>query len=139
MPDLGSALHKNVDVTFFTILYFYFTSFLLPLLNHLVTRTYGYTHNCLMTHPFFLSMTPLSLSLTHLLLLDMTHMFMTHHPGVWASSYCYELFFFFDMCLPCFSLLFFIYDQHAFTLRQTCLYLCSPYFYIVFYMCLPRG
>ena len=34
---------------------------------------------------------------------------------------CYKLFFFFYTCLPCSSLLFFIYDQHAFTSRQTCL------------------
>ena len=34
---------------------------------------------------------------------------------------CYKLFFFFYTCLPCSSLLFFIYDWHAFTSRQTCL------------------
>ena len=39
----------------------------------------------------------------------------THH-------WCYKLFFFFDTCSPCFSILFFIYDrQAAFTTRQTCL------------------
>ena len=35
--------------------------------------------------------------------------------------WCYKLFFFFHMCLPCSSLLFSIYNWHAFTLRQTCL------------------
>ena len=29
---------------------------------------------------------------------------------------------FFNMCLPCFSLLFFIYELHAFSSRLTCLY-----------------
>ena len=38
-----------------------------------------------------------------------------------SGGYCYELFFFSHTCLPCSSLLFFIYDQHAFTSRQTCL------------------
>ena len=38
-----------------------------------------------------------------------------------SGGYCYELFFFFDTCLPCFLLLFFIYDWHAFPLRLTCL------------------
>ena len=36
---------------------------------------------------------------------------------------CYELLFFFNMCLPCLFLLFFIYNRHAFTTRLTCLFL----------------
>ena len=38
-----------------------------------------------------------------------------------SGGYCYKLFFFCHMCLPCSSLLFFICDWHAFTFRQTCL------------------
>ena len=55
----------------FTLLYINFTSFLLQLPNHFVPRTYGYTRS----HHY--DSFPL-LSLTHSLLLDMTHMFMTH-------------------------------------------------------------
>ena len=38
-----------------------------------------------------------------------------------SGGYCYKLFFFPDTCLPCFSLLLFIYDLQTFTARQTCL------------------
>ena len=38
-----------------------------------------------------------------------------------SGGYCYELLFFFDTCLPCLLLFFFIYNWHAFSLRLTCL------------------
>ena len=46
--------------------------------------------------------------------------------GMDMTTCCYELFFFFNMRLPCFSLLSFIYDRHAFYSRLTCLptYVC---------------
>ena len=54
-------------------------------------------------------------------------------------DHCYK-FFSSTTCRTCVYLLFFIYDLHAFTTRQTCLF---PHvylaFYLMLYMCSPQG
>ena len=47
--------------------------------------------------------------------------------------------FFFDTCLPCFFIPFFIYDWHAFTTRQPCLLHMFTLFYLMFHRCSPQG
>ena len=46
---------------------------------------------------------------------------------------------FFDTCLPCFFIPFFIYDLHAFTTRQPCLLHMFTLFYLMFHRCSPQG
>ena len=45
-----------------------------------------------------------------------------HHASI-QMRYVSQILFFLHTCRTCFHLLFFIYDQHAFTSRQTCLFL----------------
>ena len=46
-----------------------------------------------------------------------------------------QILFFLYMCTPCFTLLFFIYDQHAFTLRQTCILLMFTLLFTLCFTC----
>ena len=90
--DQSKSVHKvltsiSLFVTFFTLFYFYSIFFSLRLLNTLVARTHGYTCSIIATHSTPISDSFHSLSMTRVLLLDLTHTFMTQHLGIYTSRY----------------------------------------------------
>ena len=70
------------NIMFFTLLYFYSAFFPLQLLDTLVARTHGYTRSIIVTHSILIFDSFHFLSMTLVLLLDLTHTLMTQRPGI---------------------------------------------------------